>query len=196
MTGSLWLLRLVVPLILLSRKGCSGQRQERSSELLFVQLALKKLKDDGIAVVMVPPGMGFTNVSQELRRSLVEDHALWAVITLDERMLRPFASQQVSLWLMKKQQRTGPGYTWFLQIANDGYPLTANRVLTADLSDRNNDLSAATTVMSTESTWHGAKEFPTFWLQETRKEARVLLIKVREQATLSFIRHFPGNARR
>lgn len=169
-----------------------GPKAGRNSELLFVRLALEKLTDDGIAIVMVPLSMGFTNVSQDQRRSLVEEHTLRAVITLDSGMLQPFSNQQIALWLIEKQPRTNPGYTWFFQIARDGYPLTADRDLTADPSERASDLPSVTAVMRVEATWDEVREFPTISLQEAQTVERVLLIKVREQATVFSIRHFPS----
>lgn len=100
---------------------------DRSSDLLFTRLVLQKLAAKGEAIVMVSPGLGYTNASHELRKELVEQHTLKAVISLGTNILQPFTAMSVSLLLFANSKPATPQPTWFLDILNDGYPLNPGR---------------------------------------------------------------------
>ena len=74
----------------------------KKTELLFLALFLRLLKTGGRAAVIVPDGVlfGSSKAHKELRRMLVEDHKLDAVIKLPSGVFRPYAgvSTAVLLW--------------------------------------------------------------------------------------------------
>lgn len=111
-----------------------GKTREHTSEFLFPLLTLQKLKTDGQAILMVPPGITNTDASLVLRETLIEQHTLKAVISLGENILQPFTPQPVYLLLIAKNKTTPPQPTWFLDITYDGYPLNASRDLMAEPS--------------------------------------------------------------
>ena len=65
----------------------------RKTELLFLALFLRLLRTGGRAAVIVPDGVlfGSSKAHKELRRMLVEDHKLDAVISLPSGVFRPYA---------------------------------------------------------------------------------------------------------
>jgi type I restriction enzyme M protein len=65
----------------------------KKTELLFLALFLRLLKPGGRAAVIVPDGVlvGSSKAHKELRRILVEDHQLDAVVKLPGGVFRPYA---------------------------------------------------------------------------------------------------------
>ena len=63
----------------------------KKTELLFIALFLRLLKTGGRAAVIVPDGVlfGSSKAHKEIRRMLVEDHKLDAVIKLPSGVFRP-----------------------------------------------------------------------------------------------------------
>lgn len=67
----------------------------KKTELLFITLFLRLLKPGGQAAVIVPDGVlfGSTKAHKELRRMLVEDHKLDAVVKLPSGAFKPAAER-------------------------------------------------------------------------------------------------------
>ena len=65
----------------------------KKTELLFLALFLRLLKPGGRAAVIVPDGVlfGSTKAHKELRRMLVEDQKLDAVVKLPSGVFKPYA---------------------------------------------------------------------------------------------------------
>src|SRR5205085_8681769 len=65
----------------------------KKTELLFVALFLRLLKPGGRAAVIVPDGVlfGSSNAHKTLRKTLVEDQKLDAVISLPSGAFKPYA---------------------------------------------------------------------------------------------------------
>lgn len=149
---------------------------------------------------MVPPSIGRTEASRRLRRELVEEHTLRAVISLGENILQPFTPIPVSLLFFAKAKTALDEPIWFLDIAYDGYPLSANRNLLAP-PETTNDLPSATSVILSTS-----ENFPAFQLIPQRQQIGVnndqtlysrslpdadgIILKVHENATLASIKYF------
>jgi len=106
------------------------------SELLFVWLMLDLLKPGGRAAVIVPEGVlfGSTVAHKELRRQLLFEHNLQAVISLPAGAFQPYSGVKTSILVFQKaeeepQLRETP-YTnqvWFYEVQADGYKLDAKR---------------------------------------------------------------------
>jgi type I restriction enzyme M protein len=101
----------------------------KKTELLFVALFLRLLKTGGRAAVIVPDGVlfGSSKAHKELRRMLVEDHKLDAVIKLPSGVFRPYAGVSTAILLFTKTGVGGTDHVWFYDLQADGYSLDDKR---------------------------------------------------------------------
>jgi type I restriction enzyme M protein len=101
----------------------------KSTELLFLALFLKLLKPGGRAAVIVPDGVLFkgNNANKEIRRILVEDQKLDAVISLPPGVFRPYAGVSTAILLFTKTNSGGTDNVWFYDMKADGFSLDDNR---------------------------------------------------------------------
>ena len=106
------------------------------TEMLFVWLILDLLADEGKAAVIVPEGVlfGSTIAHRMLRRQLLLDHKLHAVISLPAGLFEPYSGVKTSIIVFEKcageREITDPPRTeqvWFYEIAADGYTLDKKR---------------------------------------------------------------------
>jgi type I restriction enzyme M protein len=97
------------------------------TELLFLELTLQLLKLGGRAAVIVPEGVlfGSTRAHTALRRKLVEENRLTAVISLPSGVFQPYSGAKTSILVFYKGGRTEE--VWFYEVAADGYNLDARR---------------------------------------------------------------------
>ncbi len=112
----------------------SGRASSSSNETLFTRLMVEKLSRSGKGIIMVPNGLLSRTADRTLRRTLVEDHALRAVISLQSGMLYPFNDEQVGLIFVQKQPLSTPPQPWFFRVEQDGYSLTRSRDVTQEPS--------------------------------------------------------------
>lgn len=112
----------------------SGRASSSSNETLFVQLMVAKLSRSGKGIIMVPNGLLSRTADRTLRRTLLEEHALRAVISLQSGMLYPFNDEQVGLIFVQKQPLPTPPQPWFFRVERDGYSLTPSRNVTQEPS--------------------------------------------------------------
>lgn len=101
--------------------GTSG-----ATELLFLKLMLDCLRDGGRCGVIVPEGVlfGSTGAHKEIRRQLVENNSVEAVLSLPGGVFQPYSGVKTSVLLFRKGGSTGR--VLFLHADNDGYKLDAN----------------------------------------------------------------------
>lgn len=101
----------------------------RKTELLFIALFLRLLKTGGRAAVIVPDGVlfGSSKAHKELRRTLVDDHKLDAVIKLPSGVFRPYAGVSTAILLFTKTGVGGTDHVWFYDVQADGYSLDDRR---------------------------------------------------------------------
>jgi type I restriction enzyme M protein len=101
----------------------------RKTELLFLALFLRLLRTGGRAAVIVPDGVlfGSSKAHKELRRMLVEDHKLDAVISLPSGVFRPYAGVSTAILIFTKTGVGGTDHVWFYDIKADGYSLDDKR---------------------------------------------------------------------
>jgi type I restriction enzyme M protein len=97
-----------------------------STELLFLKYMLDSLRAGGRAAVVVPEGVlfGSTAAHKELRRRLVEDHRVDAVLSLPGGVFQPYSGVKTSVLFFRKCGSTG--HVLFLHVEDDGYALDAN----------------------------------------------------------------------
>jgi len=111
----------------------------KKTELLFLALFLKLLKPGGRAAVIVPDGVlfGSSNAHKELRRVLVEEQKLDAVVKLPSGVFRPYAGVSTAILFFTKTDSGGTDQVWFYDVRADGYSLDDKRnpVAADDLPD-------------------------------------------------------------
>jgi type I restriction enzyme M protein len=101
----------------------------KKTELLFMALFLKLLKPGGRAAVIVPDGVLFGNskAHKEIRRMLVEEQKLEAVISLPSGVFQPYAGVSTAILLFTKTNSGGTDSVWFYDMLADGWSLNAQR---------------------------------------------------------------------
>lgn len=106
-----------------------------ATELLFLRYMLNVLKPGGRAGVIVPEGVlfGSTNAHKELRRQLVEDNTVHAVLSLPGGVFQPYSGVKTSVLLFSKGGRTQ--HVQFLHADADGYKLDAQHEAAIEADD-------------------------------------------------------------
>ena len=101
----------------------------KKTELLFLALFLRLLKPGGRAAVIVPDGVlfGSSKAHKELRRMLVEDQKLDAVVSLPGGVFKPYAGVSTAILLFTKTNSGGTGHVWFYDVQADGWSLDDKR---------------------------------------------------------------------
>jgi type I restriction enzyme M protein len=101
----------------------------RKTELLFLALFLRLLKTGGRAAVIVPDGVlfGSSKAHKDLRRLLVEDNKLDAVIKLPSGVFRPYAGVSTAILVFTRTGVGGTDYVWFYDVRADGWSLDDKR---------------------------------------------------------------------
>ncbi len=101
----------------------------RKTELLFMALFLKLLKPGGRAAVIVPDGVlfGSSTAHKAIRRMLVEDHRLDAIVKLPSGVFRPYAGVSTAIVLFTKTNSGGTDQVWFYDCRADGFSLDDKR---------------------------------------------------------------------
>jgi type I restriction enzyme M protein len=101
----------------------------KKTELLFLALFLRLLKVGGRAAVIVPDGVlfGSSKAHKSLRKMLVEDHKLEAVIKLPSGVFRPYAGVSTAILAFTKTGVGGTQNVWFYDVQADGLSLDDKR---------------------------------------------------------------------
>jgi type I restriction enzyme M protein len=101
----------------------------KKTELLFLALFIRLLKPGGRAAVIVPGGVlfGSTTAHKAVRKTLVEDQKLEAVISLPGGVFRPYAGVSTAVLVFTKTNSGGTDHVWFYDIDADGWSLDDKR---------------------------------------------------------------------
>ena len=101
----------------------------KKTELLFLALFLKLLKPGGRAAVIVPDGVlfGSSKAHKDLRRILVEDQKLDAVVKLPSGVFKPYAGVSTAILFFTKTNSGGTDEVWFYDVQADGFSLDDKR---------------------------------------------------------------------
>lgn len=105
----------------------TGKVKTKKTELLFIVLMLRMLKLGGRCAVIVPDGVTFgsSNAHKELRKMLVEENQLEAVIKLPSGVFRPYAGVSTAILLFTKGGKTND--VFFFDVQADGKTLDDKR---------------------------------------------------------------------
>jgi len=101
----------------------------KKTELLFMALFLRLLKPGGRAAVIVPDGVlfGSSTAHKAIRKMLVEDHKLEAIIKLPSGVFRPYAGVSTAIVIFTKTNSGGTDHVWFYDVVADGISLDDKR---------------------------------------------------------------------
>jgi type I restriction enzyme M protein len=108
----------------------------KKTELLFVALFLRMLRKGGRCACIVPDGVlfGGTNAHKSLRRELVENHQLQAIISMPSGVFKPYAGVSTAVLVFTKTGAGGTNKVWFYNMKADGFSLDDKRS-TIDAND-------------------------------------------------------------
>lgn len=101
----------------------------KKTELLFIALFLRMLKIGGRGAVIVPDGVlfGSSNAHKNLRKELIENNQLEAVISMPSGVFKPYAGVSTGILIFTKTGNGGTDKVWFYDMTADGYSLDDKR---------------------------------------------------------------------
>lgn len=99
------------------------------SEVLFVDYIAEHLKLKGRAGVIVPEGIMFQagTAYKQLRKMLVDDGFLTAVISLPAGVFQPYSGVKTSILILDRERAKQADEILFLKIENDGFSQSTQR---------------------------------------------------------------------
>jgi type I restriction enzyme M protein len=113
---------------LVSTIGASKTSKPKT-ELLFLALFIRLLKSGGRCAVIVPDGVLFNNNNtfKNVRKMLVEEQKLEAVISMPSGVFKPYAGVSTAILVFTKTNSGGTDKVWFYDMKADGKSLDDNR---------------------------------------------------------------------
>ena len=109
----------------------------KKTELLFLALFLRLLQTGGRAAIIVPDGVlfGSSKAHKTLRKILVEDQKLDAIISMPSGVFKPYAGVSTAILLFTKTNSGGTDHVWFYDMQADGFSLDDKRTPQPEKSD-------------------------------------------------------------
>lgn len=111
----------------------------KKTELLFLVLFLRMLKNGGRCASIVPDGVlfGSSRAHKDIRKVIVENHRLEAVISMPSGVFKPYAGVSTAVLVFTKTGAGGTDKVWFYDMKNDGYSLDdkRNQLDSSDIPD-------------------------------------------------------------
>lgn len=101
----------------------------KKTELLFLTLFLRILKVGGRCACIVPDGVlfGSSKAHKDIRKHIVEDNRLEAVISMPSGVFKPYAGVSTAILIFTKTNHGGTDNVWFYDMTADGYSLDDKR---------------------------------------------------------------------
>lgn len=101
----------------------------KKTELLFVTLFLRMLKIGGRCACIVPDGVlfGSSKAHKSIRKEIVENNRLEAVISMPSGVFKPYAGVSTAILIFTKTEAGGTDHVWFYDMQNDGLSLDDKR---------------------------------------------------------------------
>ena len=99
------------------------------TELLFIALFIKMLEVGGRCACIVPDGVlfGSSNAHISLRKELIENQKLDAVISMPSGVFKPYAGVSTAVLVFTKTNAGGTDRVWFYDMNADGFSLDDKR---------------------------------------------------------------------
>jgi type I restriction enzyme M protein len=103
--------------------------QSNRSEVLFVDYMAEHLTMKGRAAIIVPEGIIFQSAGayKQLRKYLVEQNYLWAVVSLPAGVFNPYAGVKTSILFLDRNLAKKTDQILFVKVEADGFDLGAQR---------------------------------------------------------------------
>lgn len=137
----------------------------KKTELLFLTLFVKMLEVGGRCASIVPDGVlfGSSTAHKAIRKELVENQKLVAVISMPSGVFKPYAGVSTAILIFTKTNAGGTDKVWFYDMKSDGYSLDDKRspVSDNDIPDivaRFNNLEAESERERTEQSFFVGKD--------------------------------------
>ena len=101
----------------------------KKTELLFITLFLRMLKVGGRCACIVPDGVlfGSSKAHKAIRKEIVENNRLEAVISMPSGVFKPYAGVSTAVLIFTKTNAGGTDNVWFYDMHADGYSLDDKR---------------------------------------------------------------------
>lgn len=101
----------------------------KKTELLFLALILRILKNGGRSATIVPDGVlfGSSNAHKDIRKEIVDNNKLEAVISMPSGVFKPYAGVSTAILIFTKTGAGGTDKVWFYDMKADGYSLDDKR---------------------------------------------------------------------
>lgn len=106
----------------------------KKTELLFIALFTRMLQTGGRCASVVPDGVLFGNSSghKAVRKELIDNQRLQAVISMPSGVFQPYAGVSTAILIFTKTNAGGTDKVWFYDMKADGYSLDQKRTEVKD----------------------------------------------------------------
>lgn len=132
----------------------------KKTELLFLALFLRMLRIGGRCACIVPDGVlfGASNAHKSIRKEIIENNRLEAVISMPSGVFKPYAGVSTAILIFIKTGHGGTDKVWFYDMKADGFSLDDKRTAIEendipDIIRRFRNLSAEETRERTEQSF-------------------------------------------
>ena len=101
----------------------------KKTELLFLALFVRMLKVGGRCACIVPDGVlfGSSAAHKAIRKELIENQRLQAVISMPSGVFKPYAGVSTAILIFTKTGHGGTDNVWFYDMKADGFSLDDKR---------------------------------------------------------------------
>ena len=101
----------------------------KKTELLFLTLFVRMLKTGGRCACIVPDGVlfGSSKAHKDIRKAIVEEQRLEAVISMPSGVFKPYAGVSTAILVFTKTGHGGTDKVWFYDMKADGFSLDDKR---------------------------------------------------------------------
>lgn len=137
----------------------------KKTELLFLALFVRSLRIGGRCACIVPDGVlfGSSNAHKSIRKEIIENHKLEAIISMPSGVFQPYAGVSTAVMIFTKTTTGGTDNVWFYDMTADGYSLDAKRTSVKendipDIIERYNNLDKEKDRSRTEKSFFVTKE--------------------------------------
>lgn len=106
----------------------------KKTELLFIVLFLRMLRVGGRCACIVPDGVlfGSSKAHKAIRKALVEENRLEAVISMPSGVFKPYAGVSTGILIFTKTGHGGTDKVWLYDMKADGLSLDDKRTLVTE----------------------------------------------------------------
>ncbi len=106
----------------------------KKTELLFLALFIRMLKVGGRCACIVPDGVlfGSSKAHKDIRKELIENQRLEAVISMPSGVFKPYAGVSTGILIFTKTNYGGTDDVWFYDMQADGLSLDDKRTVVSE----------------------------------------------------------------